>query len=78
MSALGTDNNDANSSKITFDTKDSKLYVLAVILLGKHNQNYQNFLAKDLKDQCIGINMKQKVIQKIKKMSTDILSNQTL
>ena len=46
LSALGTDTNDANSSKITFDTKDSKLYVLAVTLLGKHNQNYQNFLAK--------------------------------
>ena len=29
-------------------------------------RNHQNFLAKDLKDQCIGINIKQKVKTKIR------------
>ena len=40
-------------------------------------KNYQNFLANDLKDQCIGINIKQKVRGKILQMSTDIFSNET-
>ena len=34
----------------------------------------QNFLAKNMKDQWIGINITQKVKQKIVQMSIDILS----
>ena len=30
-------------------------------------ENYQNFLAEDLKDQCIGMNIKQKVKKKYSK-----------
>ena len=40
-------------------------------------KNYQNFLAKALKDQCIGVNAKQKVKIKIQQMSIDIFFNQT-
>ena len=34
-------------------------------------KNYQKFLAKDLKDQCIEMNIKQKVRMKIRQTSTD-------
>ena len=40
--------------------------------------NYQNFLAKDLKDQFIGKDIKQKVIMKIRQMTLNISSNQIL
>ena len=39
-------------------------------------RNYQNFLAKDLKDQCTGMNIKQKLRTKIQQMSINIFSNQ--
>ena len=35
-------------------------------------KNYQNFLAKDLKNQFIGIDIKQKVRKKIIQMSIDV------
>ena len=41
-------------------------------------KNYQNFLAKDLKDQFIGKNIKQKEMIRIQPMNLDIFSNQTL
>ena len=41
-------------------------------------KNYQNFLVKDLKDQFIGMNIKQKVRMKIQQMNIDIFSNQIL
>ena len=41
-------------------------------------KNYQNFLAEDLKDQFIGINIKQKVRINILQMNIDISMNQTL
>ena len=44
-----------------FLIKETRLYVSVVNLIAKDNQNYQNFLAKDSKDQCIQMNMKQKV-----------------
>ena len=40
-------------------------------------KNYLNFLAKDLKDQSIEINIKQKVRIIIVRMNIDIFSNQT-
>ena len=42
------------------------------------NTNYQNLLAKDLKDQFIGKNMKQQEMIRIQLMNLDIFSNQTL
>ena len=41
-------------------------------------KNYRNFLAKDLKDQFIGMNIKQKVRIKLHQINLDIFSNQTL
>ena len=38
----------------------------------------QNVLAKDLEDQRIGMNIKQKVIVKIRKMNIKIFLNKTL
>ena len=41
-------------------------------------KNYENISAKDLKDQLIGMNIKQKVRIKIQQMDTDIFFNQIL
>ena len=41
-------------------------------------KNYQNFLAKNLKDGFIGMSIKQKVRINIRQMNIDIFSNQTL
>ena len=64
LSAAGNNNNineNANVNNIIFNIKGTKLYVPVVTLSARDNQNYQNFLAKDLKDQLIGMNIKQKV-----------------
>ena len=44
----------------------------------KTTKTYQNFLAKDLKDQCIGLNIKQKMRIKTQQMNIDVFSNQSL
>ena len=44
----------------------------------KTTKNLQNFLAKDFKDQCIGMNIKQNVRTKVQQTSIDIFSRQTL
>ena len=44
---------------IIFSIKYKKLYVLLVTLSTRVNQNYQNFLAKDLNDQFIGMSIKK-------------------
>ena len=41
-------------------------------------KNYQNFLANDLKDQFIGMSIKQKFRIKIQQMNIDIFLNQIL
>ena len=41
-------------------------------------QNFQNFLAKGLKDQCIAMKIKQKARTKIRKMNIGIFLDQTL
>ena len=69
LAVAGVENDDTNSNNIIFTIKDKKIYVLAVTLSTHYQQktikNYQNFLAKDLKDQCIKVNIKQKVRIKI-------------
>ena len=40
--------------------------------------NYENFLAKDLKDQCIGMNIKQKMRIKSQQTTIDIFGIQNL
>ena len=72
MSATGNDNDNDNSNtnNITFTIKDTKLYVLVVTYQQKTIKIYQNFLIKDLKDQFIGMNIKQKVRIKIRQNQT--------
>ena len=41
-------------------------------------KNYKQFLVKNLKDQFIGMNIKQKARIKIRQMTKDIFSNQIL
>ena len=72
------DNTNGNHRRIILNVKDTKLYLPVVVLSAKGNQNYQNFLTKDLKDQILGVNIKQKVRIKLQQMSIDILSIQTL
>ena len=50
---------------------------LSLFYQQKTTKNYQNFLAKVLKDQCIGIRTKQKKKKK-NTTSIDIFQNQTL
>ena len=78
LSANGNDNDDANPNSFTSTVKDTKFYVPVVSLSAKDNQNCQIFLVNGLIDQCIGMNIKQKVRIKIRGISIDIFSNQTL
>ena len=50
---------------------------LSLFYQQKTTKNYQNFLAKVLTDQCIGIRIKQKKKKK-NATSIDIFQNQTL
>ena len=47
FSAAGADNNDVTLNHFIFITKDTKLYVLVVILLAKNNQKLSKLLRKD-------------------------------
>ena len=68
----------ANSdSGIIFTIKDTN-YVPVVTLPAKSNQKLSKRLWKDLKDQFIGMNMKQKVRIKIPQTSIGIFLNQIL
>ena len=58
LALAGVENDNAHSNNLIFTIKDTKLYVPVVIVSGKDNQNYQNLLAKDLKDQFIRTNVK--------------------
>ena len=49
------DNDIANN--LIFTIKGRKSYVQVVTLSARDNKNYQNVLAKDLKDQFIGMNI---------------------
>ena len=61
LASAGIGNTDANSDNIIFIIKHIKSYIPVVTLSAKDNQKCQNILAKGLKDQFIGINIKQKV-----------------
>ena len=56
LSANDNDNTDADGNDFIF--KNTKLYVPFVTYQQKTIKYYQNFLAEDLKDHCIGMNMK--------------------
>ena len=72
LSAAGVHNNNADSNDIIFTIKDTKLYVSIVTLPARDNQKLLKVLNKDLKDQFITINIKQKVRIKIQQMNIDI------
>ena len=59
-------------------SKRKKSYVPVVTLSATDNQKLLKRLSKGLKDQVIGINIKQKRGIKIQQMNIDIFSNQTL
>ena len=61
LSAGGADNTDVNSNNIIFTTTETKLYVPVVTSSAKYNQNYQNFLIKNLKYQCTGTNINKRI-----------------
>ena len=70
LSVAGTDNVNANNDgNIIFASKDTKLYVAVVTLSVRDNEKLSMF---------IRINIKQKVIVKIRQMNLDIFLNQIL
>ena len=60
LSANDDDYTDAEPNNVILAIKDTKLYVPLAILPAKDNRKISNVLAKDLKDQCIGMNFKKK------------------
>ena len=78
MSAAGADNTNAKPDNIISTIKDSKLYVPFKNFLSKTIKNYPSFLAKDLKDQFIGMYIKRKMIIKIRQMNLYFFLNQIL
>ena len=46
------------ATTVTFKITNAKFYVQLLLYQQKTIQNYQNYLAKDLKDQFIGINIR--------------------
>ena len=74
----GGDNTDENANNIFFTIKDTNLYVPAVTLSARDNQNHQSFVVKDVKYPCIGINIKQKGKIKMQEKGINICSNQPL
>ena len=79
LSVLGNENDNDNEdpSIIVFTIKDTKLYVPVVTLSAKDNKKLSNFLAKDLKDRCNWMNIKQKLGIKMQQTGTAILLNRT-
>ena len=69
LSPVGADNTNANPNNIIFTIKDTKRYVPVVTLSTKDNQK----LSKLLKDQSVGMDIKQKKRIKIRQMNIDIL-----
>ena len=63
LAAAGVENDNANSSNI-IRHKDTYMPLL-LLYQQKTVKNYQNFIAKNLKDQCIGMSIQQKVRIKI-------------
>ena len=81
LSVAGNENNtndNDNANNTIFTIKDTKLYVPVATLLARDNQNLSKLISKNLKDQFIGMNIKQKVRIKIQKISIDIFLDQIL
>ena len=68
-----------NNNNIIFTIKKTQNYMfLSLLYQQKITKNYQNILAKDLKDHFIEMNIKQKMRIKIHQVNTDIFLNQIL
>ena len=80
LSVLGiANNNDGDGNDYTiWSIIDTKLNVPVATLSAKATESDQNFLPKDLKDQCIEMNIKEKGKIKIQQIIIDIFSNRTL
>ena len=79
LSAAGANNDNANSKIILFFLSNTQNYITLLLLYQqKTTKSYENSLAKDLKEQFIGMNKKEKVGMKVRQMSIDIFSIQTL
>ena len=61
-----------------FLSKTQNYAFLLSVYKQKTIKSCQNVLAKDLKEQYIGMNIKQKVIIKIQNMNVDIFLNKNL
>ena len=59
-------------NNIIFTIKDAKLYKPVVKLTANLKRNYQNFLAKNLKDRCIGMNTIKKKLRIKTQQTVDI------
>ena len=67
LSAAGADNvNNRDSNNIIFTITDTKLYVPVATLSARESKKLSKFLCKDLKDQFIGMNIKQKARTKLR------------
>ena len=68
-------NDNANANNTIFTIKDTILYVHVATLTARDNRKLlaQNVLVQGLKDQFIGMNIKQKVRIKIRQMNLTIL-----
>ena len=78
LAAAGVDNTNANPNNTIFTIKDTKLYVHRAPLSAEDNLKLSKLLSKGFEDQCIGMNIKQKVSIKIRQIGIDIFSNHTL
>ena len=56
LSAADAEKDYTNPNDFIIPIKNIKLYA-PVVTSTRYNQNYQNFLAKDLRDQFIGMNI---------------------
>ena len=63
LSANGNNNYVATSNNVIFTIKDRNHMPLQSRYQQKLTKNFQNFLVKGLKDQCIGMSIKHKLRQ---------------
>ena len=79
MSAAGADNiNNRDSDYIIFIMKDTKSYVPVITLSAKENKKLWKLFSKGFERSVYWMNIKQKVMIKIRQINLDIVLNQIL
>ena len=73
--SAGAGNAEANSNNIIFAMKDTKLYIPAVTLSAKDIEKLSKLLKKGFERSCIGINIKQKLRIKTRRLNKEIFLN---